>query len=441
MSSGLTPSKRTTLLKVRLDSGKRMTNWAGNLVYAAANLHEPHSVAELQEIVHASRSLRPLGSRHSFNDVADTTGDLVSLRHLPRIFEIDSVAATVTIDGGTHYGELCGPLHAAGYALHNLASLPHISVAGACATATHGSGNRLGNLATAVTAMEMVNADGELEALSRLNEPDVFDGMVVALGGLGVVTRLTLDVQPTFEMRQDLYEALPLTRVLDHFDEITALADSVSLFTTWQGPTFEQVWLKRRAVAAETVAPHDTMFDASLARVPLHPISGASTDACTEQLGVPGPWHERMPHFRIEHTPSSGDELQTEYLIPREHAAAMLSALSEVRDQFRQLVQISEVRTVAADRLWLSTAYDRDSVAIHFTWLPDWDRVRKVLPVIENALAPFDPRPHWGKLFTMPPESVRSSYAQLQPFVELLERRDPNRTFRNAFLDRYVISR
>ena len=285
---------------------ERLTNWAGNHVYAARRLHEPTSVEELQELVRVSHSLRVLGSRHSFNDVADCPGDLVSLRRLPRILELDPAGMTATVDGGSHYGELCSSLHAAGFALHNLASLPHISVAGACATATHGSGDRLGNLATAVTAIELVGPDGELSAFSRVGDPDVFDGMVVALGGLGAVTKVTLEVQPTFEMRQDLYEGLPLMRALDHFDEITASADSVSLFTTWRTPTFEQVWLKRRLPAAEALAPPDTVFGAARARVPLHPISGAPTDACTEQLGVPGPWHERMPHFRIEHTPELG---------------------------------------------------------------------------------------------------------------------------------------
>ncbi len=198
-----------------------LTNWAGNHAYVAARLHEPESIEQLQEIVRSVRSLRVLGSRHSFNDIADTTGDLVSLRRMPRVFDLDPVAGTVTVDGGVRYGELCGPLDAAGFALHNLASLPHISVAGACATATHGSGDRSGNLATAVSAMEVVTADGEIAVFARDRDPDAFDGAVVSLGGLGVVTTLTLDLQPTFRMRQDLYEDLPLARVVDHFDEIT----------------------------------------------------------------------------------------------------------------------------------------------------------------------------------------------------------------------------
>ncbi len=315
-----------------------LTNWAGNHAYVARALHEPRSLEELQELVRRSRSLRVLGSRHSFNDIADTTGDLVSLAGLPRIFELDRSAGTVTVDGGVRYGELCGPLHAAGFALHNLASLPHISVAGACATATHGSGDRNGNLATAVTAVELLRADGETVALSRTADPETFPGAVVGLGALGVVTRVTLRLEPTFQVRQDLYEDLPLRAVADHFDEITGLADSVSLFTEWRGPVFEEVWLKRRVDPALPFDPPPTLHGATRATVPIHPIRRMPADACTEQLGVPGPWHERLPHFRMDHTPSAGAELQTEYLLPRRHAVDALIAIDGLRDRIAPLL-------------------------------------------------------------------------------------------------------
>jgi alditol oxidase len=415
-----------------------LTNWAGNHTYVAAQLYEPESIEDLQEIVRSAPSLRALGSRHSFNEIADTTGDLVSLRRMPRVFELDSVAGTVTVDGGVRYGELCEPLNDAGFALHNLASLPHISVAGACATATHGSGDRSGNLATAVTRLHVVTADGEIRVFARDLDPDVFNGAVVSLGGLGVVTSLTLALQPTFQMRQDLYEDLPLARVVDRFDEISSMADSVSLFTDWRGPSFEQVWLKRRVVVGDQFEPPPDLLGATRATVPIHPIRRMSAAALTEQLGVPGPWHERMPHFRMDHTPSAGAELQSEYLISRQNAAEALQALDAIRDRMAVPLQISEVRTIAADELWMSTAFGRESVAFHFTWQPDWEAVGQVLPAIEAALAPYEPRPHWGKVFTMAPETVRSAYGKLPQFVELLERNDPLGKFRNPFLDRYI---
>ncbi len=306
------------------------TNWAGNQAYHAARLHEPASLERLQEIVRRSDRVKVLGSRHSFNDIADTTGDLVSLRAMPRVFDLDRAAGTVTVDGGVRYGELCTRLDAAGFALHDLASLPHISVAGACATATHGSGDRSGNLATAVSALQVVTADGEATLLPRVGDPETFDGAVVSLGALGVVTAVTLRLQPSFRMRQDVYEDLTLPQVVRHFDDITALGDSVSLFTEWRGPTFEQVWVKRRVTDDRDDDPGPEVFGATRATVPIHPIRRLPADACTQQLGVPGPWYERMPHFRMDHTPSAGAELQSEYLVPRRHGVEALLALDAI---------------------------------------------------------------------------------------------------------------
>ena len=411
----------------------QQTNWAGNHSYAAARLLQPTSVDELQELVAATESVRALGSRHSFNDVADTTGDLVSLRSLVRVFELDPVSCTVTIDGGMHYGELCPRLDEVGFAIHNLASLPHISVAGACATATHGSGNRLGNLATAVTALELVTASGELARCARADDAS-FNGMVVALGALGIVTRLTLEVEPSFEMRQDIFCGLPFADAIARLDELMATTESVSLFTQWREPVFEQVWCKSRRLEG----PPPAIVGATPATRRLHPIGRLPADACTEQLGIPGPWFERLPHFRIDHTPSSGSELQSEYLVAREHAGAALQALDAIRGTFGALVMVSEVRTVAADTLWLSTAYRRDSTALHFTWVNDWPAVREVLPAIEAALEPFAPRAHWGKLFTYPAATVRANYEQLPAFVELSDGLDPTGKFRGPFMRRIV---
>jgi alditol oxidase len=274
---------------------------------------------------------------------------------------------------------------------------------------------------------------------ARDRDPAAFNGAVVALGGLGVVTSLTLELQPTFRMRQDVYEDLPLERVVEQFDAVTASADSVSLFTEWRGPVFEQVWLKRRVAEGEGFEARPGPFGTTSATVARHPIRRMSADACTEQLGLAGPWHERMPHFRMDHTPSAGDELQSEYLIPRQHAGDALLALAGIRDRFAALVQVSEVRTIATDELWMSSAFARASASIHFTWQPDWEGVRAVLPAIEAVLAPFEPRPHWGKLFMMSPEDVRASYEKRPEFVGLLERHDPAGKFRNAFMDRYVL--
>jgi xylitol oxidase len=416
----------------------RLRNWAGNHEFSATRLHEPESIEQVQDIVRQASSLRVLGSRHSFNDIADTPGELLSLGRLPRTVEIDPAVPSVTVDGGIRYGELCELLETAGFALHNLASLAHISVAGACATGTHGSGDRNGNLATAVSALVVVTADGEIARIARDANSTELDGAVVSLGGLGVVVRLTLDIEPTYQLRQDVYENLPLADLERHFDELTSSADSVSFFTDWRGPTIDQVWLKRRLPGGSAFEPPPRLFGATRATAAVHPIRAISPDACTAQMGLPGPWHERLPHFRLDHTPSSGDELQSEFLVPRERAIEALEAIHTVRDRIAPLIQVSEIRTIAADGLWMSPSFGRASVALHFTWRPDWAAVRVTLPVVEKVLEPFDARPHWGKLFTMAAEEVRSRYPKLPNFVELVRHHDPNGTFRNGFLDRYV---
>jgi len=375
-----------------------------------------------------------LGTGHSFNRIADTPGDLVSLAGLPAAVDIDAAAATVTTAGAIRYGELAVRLNAAGYALHNLGSLPHISVAGACATGTHGSGDRNGNLSTAVAAIELVDAAGELVVLDR-TAPD-FPGAVVGLGALGLVTRLTLDIEPAYAVEQYVYEALPFEVAIAHNEEIFGAGYSVSLFTDWSGRGFNQVWVKRRADSPWR--PPQTWLGATLADGPRHPVPGVSAANCTEQLGVPGPWHTRLPHFRLEFTPSSGEELQTEYFVPRTAAAAALRAIDGMRGQIAAVLQISEIRTVAADDLWLSPAYGRDSVALHFTWIPDGEAVAPVIVEIERRLASFDARPHWGKVFSMAPEVVRNRYERWADFVALTRRYDPAGKFRNEMLDRYV---
>jgi len=414
------------------------SNWAGNYTYHAAKFHQPETVEQIQELVSRSNKLKALGTRHSFNDIADSPGDLISLERFDKIVALDHGRRTVTVEAGVRYGQLARWLHGEGYALHNLASLPHISVAGACATATHGSGDRHGNLATAVSGLEMVTATGDLVVLSREEQGEQFLGTVIGLGGLGVVTTLTLNVSPTFQMQQDIYENLPLSELEEHFDEIFSSAYSVSLFTDWRNATFNQVWLKSHVPDGVSVKVASQLFGATLAIANLHPIATLSAENCTKQMGISGPWYERLPHFRMDFTPSSGEELQSEYILPRQHAIAALHAIDQLRERIAPLLQISEVRTIAADDLWMSPCYKQACVAIHFTWKKDWDGVRKLLPLIEEKLEPFEARPHWGKLFTMDPTRIQLLYKRLPEFRELLQHYDPQGKFRNTFLDKYI---
>ena len=417
-------------------SGGPLTNWAGNVRYSTTNLHECRSVEQVREFVRANESFRVLGTRHCFNRIADSSKALISVRPMDRIVELDSKASTVTVEGGISYGQLCPTLHERGFALHNLASLPHISIAGACATASHGSGVERGNLATAVTALEFVTADGEVRTLSAEHDGETFKGAVVNLGALGVATRLTLRVEPTFQMWQDVYENMPLAQLADNFEEVMSSAYSVSLFTDWRNKNINEVWIKHRLddPKGEATKAAPEFFGARLASRDLHPIAALSAENCTPQMGLLGPWFERMPHFKMGFTPSSGDELQAEYFVPRRHAVEAILAVERLHERVSPHLWISEIRAVAEDDLWMSPAHKRPSVTIHFTWKPEWDAVSRLLPVIEKELSPFEPRPHWGKLFTLAPKTLQSRCEMLPRFKDLVHEFDPRGKFRNEFL-------
>ncbi len=414
------------------------TNWVGNLTYGAERLVLPDSVGEAQEAVRAATKLRVVGSRHCFNDIADTTGTHLSLERLRRVLSVDKARRQVTVEGGARYGDIGPYLHEQGYALHNLASLPHISVAGATATATHGSGMALGNLATAVAAIEFIDAAGDPVVLSREKDRDAFPGAAVSLGALGVITKLTLDVQPAFDVRQDVYRDLPLTALEAHFEEIMSSGYSVSLFTDWRRDTIEQVWVKSRVEAGGASPAPDSLFGARPATRNLHPLVELDAVNCTEQMGVVGPSYDRLPHFRMGFTPASGEDLQVEYFVPLDKAVAAAKALRRHGDKLAPLLMIGEVRTIAADDLWMSPCYRQACVAFHFSFKLDVPALMRLLPGLEEVLAPFNPRPHWGKLFAMPPEKVRACYPRLAGFRDLLNRHDPKGKFRNAFVERYI---
>ncbi len=407
------------------------TNWSRYYEYGASVLHRPTNLEELSKIVERAPRIRALGSRHSFSGIADSDV-LVTLQDMPRDIRIDEETETVSFGAGIRYGELGAALQANGWALRNLASLPHISVAGAVATGTHGSGDRNGTLSRAVAGLELVTASGEVVNIGPIDEG--FDGAIVSLGALGIVSRLTLDIEPTFEVRQDVYEGLTWTRLLENFDAIMARAYSVSVFTDWAGESVGRVWLKSVIGAAR---PPGELYGARPSVADLHPLAAMESTNTTQQGGVPGAWIDRLPHFRMEFTPSNGEELQSEYLVPRRHAIAAIEAVRALGPKITPHLHVSELRSVAADSLWLSPAYDTDVVGIHFTWKFEPDVVLRLLPVIEEALAPFEARPHWGKLFDRVDPTL---YPRLDDFVELVQRLDPGAKFGNDWLDRHVFA-
>lgn len=409
------------------------TNWAGNVVYGARELLLPTHLGELPGLITSAHRLRAIGSRHSFNDLADSPESLISLQGIPvdleRDVEFDSDARTVRVPGWLRYGDIAALLADRGWALANLASLPHISIAGAVATGTHGSGDRIGSLATQVVALDLVDGTGTHRRIARGDES--FEGAVVSLGALGVVTHVTLAVEPDYQVRQSVYEGATWDAVLANLDELTGAGDSVSLFTTWRSPDLvDQLWVKSRQ-GRDPWTPLDGIVAAAGAR---HPIPGIDPAPATEQLGRVGPWFARLPHFRLEFTPSAGEEIQTEYLVPREDFPAAIGAIRSLSARIAPLLQVCEVRTVAGDDLWLSEAHGGDVVGIHFTWVRDSEAVAAVLPEVEAALPPTA-RPHWGKVFA-DHDRIAALYPRWEDFRVLRRSLDPDNRFVNGFIER-----
>ena len=416
-----------------------MQNWAGNVVYSTDDLRHPETVEELQHVVRSARRVRALGTGHSFSTVADTTGTLVSTRDLRLPVDIDAARGLAVVPGGSTYAGVSSVLHARGWALHNLGSLPHISVAGACVTGTHGSGSANRCLATSVVGIELVRADGELLEVHE-GHPD-FPGMVLSLGALGVVTRLWLKLEPAFDVSQQVLLDVPLADAADRAEELLASAYSVSIFSSFARPrTIDAVWRKHRLDpdgARHGTPDGGSSWGGHLAREQVHPIVGFDAAAATEQLGRPGPWHERLPHFRPAFTPNTGEELQSEFFLPREHAGEVLATLSDLASSFVGALQVFEMRTVAADDLWLSPFHERDTVAVHATWVRDPEVVRPALAALEDAVAPCDPRPHWGKVsLGFDAARLAGCYPALPRFRDLAGRLDPERCFTNGYLER-----
>ena len=412
-----------------------LTNWAGNLTYSTGNVHYPTSTEQIQQIIRSAPGLRGLGSRHSFNKIADSKQTLVSLKGMKKIFSPDQSAGTITVEAGVRYGDICGYLHENGYGLHNLASLPHISIAGACATATHGSGVKNGALPIAVKAMELVKADGSVTTLSRDKDKALFDGAVVGLGALGVITKITLDLIPTYQMQQVVYRNMPMSALEANFGTIMSSGYSVSLFTDWRNKNINQVWIKSLTNAAQTVTGKE-FFNATLAENHLHPVETLSAESCTDQLGIDGSWYERLPHFKMGFTPSRGEELQAEYFVPMEYGYEAVMAVEKMNEKISPHLFISEIRTIDQDDFWMSPCYKKPCLAIHFTFKPEWDAVQKLLPMIEEGLSPYHVRPHWGKLFTFSPQVLQSRIEKLADFKALLLEFDPEGKFRNEFLNK-----
>ena len=412
----------------------KFKNWAGNVEFSTGKLISVDSIPQLQQVVRETGNLKIQGTRHCFNRIADSEQCLLSLRNMKNIISMDKEKGYVEVEGGITYGELAPILHQNGMALHNLASLPHISIAGAVATATHGSGLLNGNLATSVVALELIDGNGALRVLSKEKDGESFSGAVVGLGALGIITKITLETIPAFDVRQYVFEGLAVEELYANFSAIMTAGYSVSLFTEWRRDVVKKIWLKSRVDEEDLGKSGKDLFGARLSSPDIHTPASNRTP-----LAIPGPWFERLPHFKMGFVPSSGSELQSEYFVPIEHAVEAYKQINLLGDDIRPHLLISEIRTVAADDLWMSPAYRQPSLAIHFTWKQETDAVMALLSRIEKALEPFKPKPHWGKLFTLGRESIESNIDKIGAFRDLAKSFDPKGRFRNEFLDTMVL--
>jgi xylitol oxidase len=406
-----------------------LRNWAGTFAYSAGRVVYARTVDDVRHAVLEGGRVRALGTRHSFNDLADTTGTLISVSGIQPDPVLNPEARTVTIGAGVTYGALANWLEERGWALGNMASLPHITIGGAIATGTHGSG--VGNqvLSAAVAGLQYVDAAGVVRDAWR-GDPD-FSGMPVGLGAFGIVTRVTLDIEPSYLIRQDVYVGLRWGRVLADLDDIMSAAYSVSLFTSWLGDSVQHAWVKRRLAGPDDPVAAE-FFGARLATGPVR-LADAPADNLTP-LGVTGPWSQRLPHFRADAVPSNGNEIQTEFFVPMSQGAAALEAVRGLRKRLARVLLVSEIRAIAADDLWLSGASGRPTLALNFTWRHDARKVVGLLPGLQEALAPFDARPHWGTVWRR--FSLNLLYPRLTNARDLFERLDPNGTFSNDHLQR-----
>ena len=408
-----------------------MQNWSKNVDFNDRAYLQPESLAELQEIVKSNQKLRARGTAHCFNEIANTSSYAINLSRMPKLIEVDSAARSVRVAAGLKYGELAPILHKQGWALDNLASLPHISIAGSISTGTHGSGINNKNLANQVLSLDLVTAEGELRHIDRSNP--AFHAIVVGLGMGGVIYQYELKIEPTYKIRQVIYPNIPLDVLQRNFDGIMGTAYSVSYFTDWSSEQVGNLWCKFRD--AEVIP--ESIGGCAQADKKYHPIPLVDPVACTDQLGEPGYWHERLSHFKLDFTPSVGEEIQTEFFVNRNDASAAIEAVSKLGAEISPLLWITELRTIAKDELWLSGAFQRDTLAIHFTW-KKLDAIYPVIEKVEAAIRPFNYRPHWGKVFTADATYLKSVYPKMGEFQALMQALDPGKKFENSFTRKNV---
>jgi len=405
-------------------------NWSRTHCFGATELRRPTSIGELQQSIVAAvasgQGVRTIGSRHSFTDIADSDV-VVDLGALPEQFAVSPDRTSVTVSGAMTYARLASLLEPHQLAIANMASLPHLSIAGAISTATHGSGTTNGNLATAVLSLKIMTSAGELRHVQRSDTQ--FSAAVVALGAMGAIVAIELAVEPAFDVEQAVHNRLSWSRLHPSLDEVFDAAYSVSVFTDWRDHV--QLWTKRRVDQA--TLDHATLHDGVQASQPEHPVPGADASSCTNQQ-EPGLWSHRLPHFRSDEVPSVGAEVQSEFFVERALMGQAIERLRSIGDALEPVIMVSEIRTIGADNIWLSPQYQRDCAAFHFTWHHDVVAAHAAADLVTDTLAPLRPIPHWGKVFDPRRFDFDQLYPNLRSALACFQEWDPTSTFTNAWM-------
>ena len=414
-----------------------MKNWAGNLTFSAREFIEVNSISKLQQVVSSSQAVKVLATGHSFNAIGDTTETLISIKNLSNGIEIDSQNAQALIPAGMAYADAARYLESNGWAFSNMASLGEVTIAGAISTGTHGSGSNNGVLSTSVVGLEIVLGSGELITIDQSNSEE-FAGFVVSLGALGVFTKIKMKIIPSFSVKQFVYENIGIQVVAENFDTVFNSAYSVSYFSNWAKNSTGQIWMKFLDDSSSDNLS-DNWLGANQAKAKQHPVKINNPDPCTDQLGISGKWLYRLPHFKLDSSPASGDEVQTEYLVDRKYVNEYIQDLRAIGDEIAPRVYATEIRTIKSDELWLSGAYQRETVGFHFTWKKS-DTLVDFLPRIEEILGKHHGRPHWAKLFSVRSDELSARYPKYSDFEALLKKYDPKQKFRNKFIDQYFLN-
>lgn len=435
--------------------GWRTSNWSGTVAWDDCEVLEPTTIGELQSIIAYSPKVRVIGSAHSFTPLVRSSGrvkpTLLSLRHIPRTWSLDEKKKTVTVDAATTYSELCHALDKTGFALPNTSSLSHFQIAGAIATATHGSsGSRNGRLtrsglADTVVGLEIVGPDGTIRNVNK-GHPQ-FSSSVVSLGMVGVVTRVTLSLVDDYDVIQRVYGKWPptptgtLSAFLSSLPKTIAQFDSFSAFVKWNVDDFGLLIGRKQVPRGATDSASTT--DPRLITGPIQGFLGQGDFATT---GV-GRWCDKMFLWKNNGSPFvSQPELQIAHFVPFRDVERALHATRKVVSTWGDEVLYCELRAVRGDEHLLSP-YSADapkpdsfSISHSLDARLGVEKVRQRASELESVLRPYQVRPHWGKLTAMTASDLKEAYGlKLKRFQEVQQQVDPNRKFTNDYLEHLLL--